>query len=97
MNPTIYNCEGLASTQDRKAAEKLWKKFQKDVENLFDQHFRSSGGNHLVEMMLLNRYVELLDIGFEDNDAAQMAQSEYLSQIENDMAVEDTEEAYRYA
>lgn len=97
MKPTIYNCEGLASTQDRKAAEKLWKKFQEDVENLFDKQFRAVGGNHVVELMLLNRYVELLDIGFEDNDAAQTAQDEYLSQIENDMAVEDTEEAYRHA
>lgn len=97
MKPTIYNCEGLASTQDRKEAEKLWKKFQEDVENLFDKHFRASGGNHAVELMLLNRYVELLDIGFEDNDAAQMAQSEYATQINDDMAIEETEESYRYA
>ena len=97
MTPTITNCEELASDRDRELANTAWKAFRERVDSLFDEQLRTTCRNHTVELLLVKRYTELLELGFDDEDSAETARSEYETAINNAIALEEHEAAYRFA
>lgn len=97
MTPTITNCEEIASERDRELANTAWKAFRDQVDSLFDEHLQTTCRNHVVELLLVKRYAELLELGFDDEESADTARSEYSTAITNAIALEEHETAYRFA
>lgn len=89
MTPTINNCEEIASERDRELANTAWKAFRDQVDSLFDEHLRTTCRNHTVELLLVKRYAELLELGFDDEDSAKTARSEYETVVNNAIALEE--------
>ena len=45
----------------------------------------------------MKRYAELLELGFDDEDGAETARSEYETAIKDAIALDEHEAAYRFA
>lgn len=97
MTPTINTCEELASDRDRELANTAWKTFRERVDALFDEQLRTTCRNHTVELLLVKRYAELLELGFDDEDGAETARSEYETATKDAIALDEHEAAYRFA
>ena len=97
MTPTINNCEEIASERDRELANTAWKAFRERVDSLFDEQLRTTCRNHTVELLLVKRYAELLELGFDDEDSAETARSEYETAINNAIALEEHEATHRFS
>lgn len=98
MTPIINTCEELASDRDLELANTAWKTFRERVDALFNEQLRTTcRRNHTVELLLVKRYVELLELGFDDEEGAATARSEYETAINDAIALEEHETAYRFA
>lgn len=93
--PTLENCEDMAGIGDYTTVKHVWTGFKEKVEDLFDETLASVAGNHIVEMILVKRFAEVLEYGFEDRASADTARSEYTTCINDAMAWEDEQEAVR--
>lgn len=88
FTPTLATCEDLATSTEKGAAYAAWDEFKEEVEDLFDKKFRSGFGGSCTPckcLILVKLFADLLEYGFEDDQGAATARSEYEYEIRDQM------------